>query len=313
MSAPHEHEPDPSSGDDLPRELRDALDAMTRPSPDPRFRERLRAAFVSGALGDGATSSEAHGDARIEAELETALDAWAAPLARGDFRARCREVFLAGEAAPRERGRLLRFVPLAAAAAILLLILPQLVERLSGGSGPEAYVVNGRTVANPSAADIEGLLDLPGCRVVDGPRESTLMRYGDGLLLEIDAGSDFRVLSADTDGLALDLQLDRGALRVANRSEGGGAVVVTTPDGRIVLRGEAIGVDVLGDRGTCICCLSGEAQIEPAHPGSAPHEITGGDAAWLPRGEALVPMPGDLHHEGELEELHRAARTHFYY
>lgn len=298
---------DSSFDQELPRELRAALDSMTTPDPRPEFRSKLRDEFVAGEIRCSDTT------------VETALASWDAPPARPEFRAACREAFVsasvAQSAAVPERGKLLRFLPLAAAAAVLLLLLPELFgdeskwERLEGGS----LTVDGTTVVDPTGATLERTLQARGGCGVEKDGEKLLLRYVGSLLVEADPGTRFSVNAAQTDDNNLSLDLTAGAVRVSGKPGYEHRIAIRTPDASIVMRGEAIGVDVLGDRGTCVCCLDGDVQVDPVHPEAANRAVRSGSSIWIPRGSADIKvLEAEVHHREPLEQVRMSARTYFY-
>lgn len=298
---------DSSFNQELPRELREALDSMTTPDPRPEFRSKLRGDFVAGEVRCSDTM------------VESALADWDVPAARAEFRARCRDAFLSA-AAPvpavdEERGKLLRFLPLAAAALIAALLIPELLgkqagwEQLEGGT----FAVDGVTVSEPTAEELDRLLSARGSCSVDQGGEKVLLRYEGGLLVEADPGTDFLVRAVESKGTALSLELSSGALRVSTKAEFRQRVAIETPDGKIVLRGEAIGVDVLGERGTCICCLDGEVEVDPSFEGAEGYRLGSGSSLWLPRDSGEIKLMHDeVHHEESLQLIRKSARTYFY-
>lgn len=298
---------DSPSEQELPRELREALDSMTTPDPRPEFRSKLRGDFVAGEIRCSDTL------------VESALVDWDVPKARDEFRTRCRDAFLAA-AAPvpavaEERGKLLRFLPLAAAAAVLIVLLPELFggeskwERLEGG----ALTVDGTTVVDPTGVQLERTLYARGGCGVDKDGEKLLLCYVGSLLVEADPGTQFSVDEANSDQNNLSLDLTAGAVRVSGKPGYEHRIAIRTPDASIVMHGAAIGVDVLGERGTCVCCLEGEVEVDPTHPEAPQRSVHSGSSIWIPRDSADIKvLESEVHHLDPLEEIRTSARTYFY-
>ncbi|MCA8979318.1 MAG: hypothetical protein H6831_03185 [Planctomycetes bacterium] len=298
---------DPPFDPELPRELREALDSMTTPDPRPEFRSKLRGEFVAGEIRCSDTM------------VEAALADWDVPPANDDFRARCRAAFLSSAApvpvAAGERGKLLRFLPLAAAALIAALLIPELFGKDEGweklGGGPIA--VDGVTVSEPTAEELDRLLRVRGSCRVDRDGEKVLFRYEGGLLVEADPGTDFVVLDPKSNDTALSLELRDGALRVSAKPEFRRKVAIETLDGTFVLRGQAIGVDLMGERGTCVCCLEGEVDVDPRVEGVPDYRVGSGSSIWLPRdSDEIKLMDREVHHADSLQQIRESARTYFY-
>ena len=292
--------------DDLPAALREALDSMKPTEPDPDFRDRLRGAFVAGDLQCSDTA------------VESALGDWEVPPADPAFRARCRDAFLATAAPAAEpapaRGRLLRFLPLAAAAAAAALLVPGLLGGKTG-DGVQRLVINGAPVVQTDAPDhdLGALLGAGGSCSVEDDSEPVLLRYGDDLLVEADAGASFDV---DLDVPATEpigVALRSGAVRVSHRDGDRRGVAIRTADVVVTMRGQAIGMDREEGRGTCICCLAGEVDVAPVRDGMDPFTLSSGDSAWLGAGDDQWRVyRGEVHHRGSLEDLRETARTYFY-
>jgi len=298
---------DSSFDQELPPELREALDSMTTPDPRPEFRSQLRGEFVAGEIRCSDTM------------VEAALEQWGAPPASAAFRANCREAFLSASGAQvspdAERGKLLRFLPLAAAALVAALLIPELFgddtswERLEGG----ALVVEGETVSGPGDTNLDRAIHAPGGCSVDKGGEKLLMRYGKNLLVEADPGTEFDVDEALSDDTNLSLELTKGAVRISGKPGHEHRISIRTPDASIVMCGEAIGVDVLEGRGTCVCCLDGDVEVDPVHEGAENHSVRSGSSIWIPRDSAEIKvLEAEIHHRDPLEQIRRSARTYFY-
>jgi hypothetical protein len=299
--------PDSPSEQELPRELREALDSMTTPDPRPEFRSKLRGEFVAGEIRCSDTM------------VEAALDQWDAPPAREEFRNRCREAFLSAavdrERVPEDRGKLLRFLPLAAAAAVMALLIPELLggssswEQLEGGP----IVVDGKTVAEPTGDQLEDHLRARGSCSVDKDCEKRLMRYLGTLLVEVDPGTVYDVDFERSAGTNLYLELEQGAMRVSGKPGVEHLISITTPDAEVVMRGEAIGVDVIEERGTCVCCLEGDVEVDPVFEDAEKFAVQSGSSIWIPRASKEIKLlPEEVHHREPLELIRKSARTYFY-
>lgn len=295
---------DSSFDHELPRDLRDALDSMNTPDPRPEFRSKLRGDFVAGEIQSSDTM------------VEAALDEWTAPVASDAFRARCREAFLTAAspaaATVTQRSPLRRFLPLAAAAVAAALIVPELFgragdwEQLEGGS----LAVDGRTVSD--AGPTRAIVRSGSCSVKEGG-ERVLLCYRKRFLIEADPGAKFTYLEPRDSTIGLSLSLASGGLRVSSKSKTNLGVEIRTPDAVVVMRGEAIGLDVFDDRGTCICCLDGDVEVDPVVEGVDPFLFSSGSSMWLPRGsDEIKLMRDELHHKDVLEKIRNSARRYFY-
>ena len=79
------------------------------------------------------------------------------------------------------------------------------------------------------------------------------------------------------------------------------------------MRGEAIGVDIMEDRGTCVCCLDGDVEVDPVYAGAENRSVRSGSSIWIPRDSADIKvLEAEIHHRDPLEELRKSARTYFY-
>ncbi len=308
--------PDKTSASDpeLPRELREALDSMTTPDPCPEFRAKLRGAFVAGDLRCSDTA------------VESALGEWEVPPANDAFRERCRAAFLSGAtpAAPPLRrvggatpaaplgGRLLRWLPAAAAVIAALLLVPELLrdsarwEKVEGG----AFSVNGVSVSEPTKDELHGMIHAGSSCKVECGGEPVLMSYGGMILLRMDPSA---VVSFDEVGDPIVLTVDKGSLQFSFRRVDAPELIVNTPDGRMRISGEAVGVNVRETGGTCVCCLDGKVEVHPTAAGAAAYTLRAGDSTWLPRGSSEPKiMRGEVHHGEVLEDLRESASRHFY-
>jgi len=302
---------------------------MTTPDPSPEFRSKLREEFVAGEICCSDTM------------VEAALEEWRMPRASEGFRNRCWDAFLGASTGARSavraaenaavtagggndqlergRGRLLRFLPLAAAVAVGLFLVPGLLRGRFGSQklGAASLVVNGQTVSDPTVEELERLVAIPHCRVAESG-ETVIFRYANDLLLEVDPGTEFSIEEPNGGLIALAIQLDKGALRLSSKPEFTQRVSVRTPEGLIFMRGEALGVDVMGDSvmgggGTCICCLQGLAEVQPSAPDSNHFRVRSNDSLFLPRGSGEIKLMRDeLHHRDPLVTLRESARTYYY-
>lgn len=300
---------DPIADPELPRELREALDSMTTPDPCPEFRAKLRGAFVDGDLRCSDTA------------VESALGEWEVPAANDAFRTRCREAFLSGAlaAAPAADtpvvpigGRILRWLPAAAAVIAALLLIPELLrdharwEKLEGGT----FFVNGVSVSESSTGDVSEMIRAGSdCRVECGGKP-VLMSYGGAILLRMDPSA---VVSFDQEGDPVVLTVSKGSLQFSFRRVDAPELIVNTPGGSLRIHGDAVGVTVREGQGACICCLEGTVDVRPASTSTAAYTLHSGDSSWLPMGDdAPKVMRGEVHHSEVLEELRESASRHFY-
>ncbi len=252
-----------------PEEIERALACLAAPRARARFRASLKAAFVRGALANGA---ESPGE-----RFGTALDQLRPARADRAFRARLKERFTsgvlahdlrdAGDDAPPARGgpgalRLLRWAaPLGLAAAALLLVMRpaqgdrspwEVVEFPSRGSGEG----DGREFA---AVDL--LPEGHYWRSLHTTSDRLRLRWHEDFLLEVAPDTRVELRPSTADG-AQTFVASQGGLNFTSRpGEEPIRILVETADATIEVRGSTVGIDVYGESGTCICVVEGEVIV----------------------------------------------------
>jgi ferric-dicitrate binding protein FerR (iron transport regulator) len=223
----------PPEDADLERELRE----LPVPTADTAFRDRLRAAFVSGEIDRAADTG------RIRALPVRRLAAAAAVL-------------------------------LAVGLGLWLVNRGPRLELLAA-TGEGAIVVDGREIALSDPDAIDAAL-TPGAEVAV-PAGATLdLAVADTMALEIAGGTRMTLPSAYGRWFpsAAAGRVHSGEVRFASGPAFPGRTLrLATPDGIVVVTGTLLSVEC-GEGGTCVCVLEGvakvgvdEADLEPVPPG----------------------------------------------
>lgn len=294
-----------------PDDLREALDAWSSPAARPELRAELRERFLSAAGGETAEASLA----AVEAELATLPE----PVARRDFERRLRREFLAAAAPPLRRWtpRVLQIAALAAAAVLLLALIPRILGPWSltpsswnavAFDAASDLVVAGRPVAHLDDATLVDSFEQGDCQLsVDGGL-LCVVHPERGVMLEFPAGSEISLpaRSSEEPGL-IEVELASGGLRVSTTETFRGRILVHTPDGSFELEGELLGVDVAAS-GTCLCVEEGAARFASVD-GAEPQRVGRASTFFVERGVGARFLDG-VHHASELSDF--ASRRDLY-
>lgn len=264
--------------------------------PDPEFRVRLRAQFVSGAFdaasaaaaGSAVTGGPGVGaddsDLRDRSSLAPHLEADAPSPA---FAAELRERFVRGEFAGREAAdrqtadrenadrelrpaarifslhrRTVLATALAAAAALLLFIVLGF-ERTSGWQ----IFNHGATALLVDDAEFSGDVLRPGSRPCLLCTDSGNLRlgYGDDLRIELAAHTRIRMPEPRREGdrIVLPVRVEAGELvLISTLKSDSSSVTIETETVYVTLHGTSVSVLPLPDGRVCICVQEGEVEVE---------------------------------------------------
>lgn len=306
------------SGEDVPRDLRDALDGWDVPAARDGFRADLRARFLA---GDAEYSDAEYSEQQVVAEL----DGWDVPAAREDFRRDLRGQFMAGAATPSEpkAGKLFSFsrvaITLAAAAAVVLLYVNftrpateswRIVDFVQGAS----FELDGEVISEGAQAHFNKAYAGGGCFVSLGEEHLALVHLTEGVMLEFPAETELRLMPIPKGESGLiEIELLQGGLRVSTTEEFMGRVLVHTPEATIALTGDSIGVDVVPE-GTCLCIVGGSAEMQRrGGDGADAFHVEGMSTAFMTsEGEIRQAPPGSVHHAEELEAFAELRDAHMY-
>ncbi|QDU85584.1 hypothetical protein Pla163_27160 [Planctomycetes bacterium Pla163] len=235
--------------------------------PDPAFRARLRAQFVSGEIGAAAA------DVRDRASLAPYL---AAEEPSPAFAAELRERFVRGDLEEREPVHELRpaarvfplhrrtvLVTTLAAAAALLLFLAFGFERSDGWR-----IFNHRATALlVDDAEFSGDVLRPGTRpcLLCTDAGNLRLGYGDDLRLELAAHTRVRMPEPRREGerIVLPVRVEAGELVIISRlASGSSSVTIETENAYVTLHGTSVSVLPLPNGHVCVCVQAGEVEVE---------------------------------------------------
>ncbi|MDH3197428.1 MAG: FecR domain-containing protein [Candidatus Krumholzibacteria bacterium] len=251
------------------------LRALPDPPADPGYRERLRAAFVSGTIASGEGAPE-------------------------------RRV-------PRVRPRV-RWAAAALAAAVVLVIAAGIVDRaprlrLLALNGAEAIVIDGQEVSAHDTGALDARLRpgaevrVPTGAVLDLVAERTAA-------IEIVGGSTFTLPALPGRWFARSRpgRLDAGEIRFRSGARfEGGRLAVHTPDGLAEITGTLLSVQC-DESGTCVCVLEGTVRV-----GKTPatlEVVTPGNRMVIPREGEPFFSPAAPPHAAGVEDFDARIREH---
>ncbi len=304
----HEHE------EELPAELRRALDAWQPAPAREEFRAQLAARFVTGESERLLSDDE-------QRAVEERLSEWRPAPARPEFRAALREAFIRGALRVR-RTPIYSFrrvvVALATAAAALFLLFgpwgvfgPTTVRVVDYTPGA-TLVIDGEAVPFEDSRSLMHTLEHGGCCLETSTEQLSMVWIGEGVLLELPGNSKVRFRPRSGNG-DLVLELESGGVYVSIKGTHEGRITVITPDAEIVMKGESrsLGVDLV-EGGTCLCILDGGALMRSLPNGSVEY-IESNTTAYARRGvDELKLWRGEVHHLDPLVETAERSERYLY-
>jgi hypothetical protein len=293
--------------EDLPRQLRSALDAWQPAEAPESFRASLAKRFVTGEVA--------------EFSVEEQLSSWQPTAARPEFREDLRDAFVAGELVegvplgvrrtPILSWRPMIIATLVAAAALLLWLVPGILTpqgwRLVDPSIRGEVLVNGERVAFTDSAILDRSFSGSGSLLQTTGESLTVVNLGEGIVLEMIPESRFEVIERQGDDELLTIVLESGGVRVSTCPTHGDCVRVRTPEGEVTLSGRSLGVTVL-DGGTCLCVLDGRGTLV-----GESLAVASNTTAWISRQTGEISFDSDtLHHRESLASFAEVSGRYFY-
>lgn len=315
--------------EDIPEDLRAALDAWQPGAARRSYRDSLREDFLEAGSTALGASPLSYQEAR---EVEGALAASPEPVASPEFRAGLKERFLSAAAAnspttseappaattapaaPRRRPRRARpqsaprrsfavpaFVGVAAAALLLFFLGPWSAAPAAAwapvGYVPgSVYVLNGESVSYSDRDSLVQSFGDGGCQISVNQEPLSVVHLGEGLMLEFPGGTDFKIPPrAESESDLVEIELLSGGLMLSTTDEFQGRVLVHTPDMTIALTGQLLGVDVY-PHGTCLCIVDGEAEMTSSEGSEARH-ISANSTTFVEREGGDSSKEGAYHAE----------------
>jgi len=262
----------PERLDEVPADLRAALDAW-RPAPArPEFRAALREAFVT------APSVRRRGPVLSFPRAVLALAAVAAVL-----------LLLLG---PR---------------GLLRPITVKVVDYTPGAT----LVLDGRTLPLDDEASLSHTVEHGGCCLETRGEPLRFVWSSGGVLVEMtqDCRVTFRKRSGDD--LVLELEAGGLHLSSKGTHEGTITVLTSDAEIVMKRKTRSLGVDLVGG-GTCLCVLDGEAEMRVPPTGAWEHVESGTTLYAESGAGRLRRMEGGVHHRGALLETAERSERYLY-